>query len=107
MFKRRFMLRLAVALITFLIGWSAAALFGATRNDRFFAPHARARIVFVPFNAAPKDLELSPLPPCGSYRMRHAFERHERRDTDFDFDFDVPSLPPPPAAPTQPHSFDH
>jgi hypothetical protein len=82
---RRFVLRLAVAFVTFLIGWTAAVLFGASRADGLVAPPAQVRVVFVPFNTSPPppSLDLAPLPPCGTYRMRHDFEWHEQHMRDF------------------------
>jgi hypothetical protein len=95
MLKRRFLLRLAIAVAAFIIGLTAASLFGAGRRASFFAPRAQARFYYVPYDATPRDLESSP--PCGSYRTRHAFERHEWRERAFDFD----APPPPPPAPPQ------
>lgn len=101
MFKRLFFLRLAVAVMTFVIGWTAANLFGTPRQWRFFSHRSHARVVFVPFNAS-REFDADSAPPCGSYRMQHAFRWHERHDAEFDFDSDVPRGLPAPPAPPQP-----
>jgi hypothetical protein len=101
MFKRFFMLRLAAIFITFLIGWTAANLFGTPRPFRLFAHRTHARVVFVPFNAGP-DFDAEHAPPCGSYRMQHAFRWRDRRDAGFDFDSDAPPAPPAPSQPSTP-----
>ena len=97
MFKRRLLLRLAVAVVTFMIGLAAASLFGAGRPARYFAPSPQVRFYYVPYGTARGEFE-SPMPPCGSFRMQHAFERHPWRERDFDFD----APPPPPRAPAKP-----
>lgn len=97
MFNRRLLLRLAVALITFVVGLSAATLFGAGRRARFFAPRAHAFVYYVPYDPPQRELE-SPLPPpCGSYKMQHAFERHAWHSRAFDFDAPPPPAPPQPS----------
>jgi len=97
MIERRLLPRLAVAVITFVIGLAAASLFGAATPARFFAWRSHPRVVFVPYNAGPGYSESSPPPPCGSFRTRQAFERHAWQARAFDFD-----APPPPPAPQPP-----
>jgi hypothetical protein len=87
---RRFVLRLAVACVTFIIGFAAAALFAAPRHAQFVETRATRLVIVRDFN----DDALAPRferAPCGSFRMRHAFGWSDARD----FDFDAP-LPPPP-----------
>jgi hypothetical protein len=85
---RRFLLRLAVAVITFLIGLTAAVLFGATRTASYVAT---PRVVIVrQYEWSPQRIEH---PPCGSYEMRHAFEWRE----DHAGVFEAPLPPPPPS----------
>jgi hypothetical protein len=95
---RRFVLRLAVAIITFIIGFAAATLFGASRPARFAATTTTTRLVIVrdfDDEAITPHFEHSPLPPCGSFRMRHAFGWSDRHWDDSDFE--PPLSPPPPA----------
>jgi hypothetical protein len=90
---RRFVLRLAVAIVTFLVGWTAATLFGATRP----ATSTPAYFVASPRVVVVRDYEVPPprfeRAPCGTYEMRHAFEWRVGHVEDFD----APVPPPPPA----------
>ncbi|MDT7602439.1 MAG: hypothetical protein QOF61_436 [Acidobacteriota bacterium] len=88
---RRFVLRLAVAVITFLIGWTAATLFGATRRQHDAPTPVRRVVVVRNYEVAPPRFEHSPLPPCGSDAMRHAFAWREMHADEFD----APAPPPP------------
>ncbi|MFL6229886.1 MAG: hypothetical protein ACJ741_14025 [Pyrinomonadaceae bacterium] len=89
---RRFFLRLAVAVITFLVGWTAAMLFGAARPSVYEVTPYRVVIVRDYTTTTPRFEHA----PCGSYEMRHAFAwRVEHGD---DFDAPVPPPPPPPPA---------
>jgi hypothetical protein len=82
---RRFFLRLAVAVITFLVGWTAALLFGATRPVSYVAT---PRVVILRDYGTPTPrFEHA---PCGSYEMRHAFEWREDRAGVF-----AAPIPPP------------
>jgi hypothetical protein len=86
---RRFVLRLAVAVITFLIGWTAATLFGATRPASYVTTPVRRVVIVRDYEVSPPRFERA---PCGSYEMRHAFEWREDRAGVFE----APIPPPPP-----------
>jgi hypothetical protein len=89
---RRFVLRLAVACVTFIIGLTAATLFGARHHARFAAT---TRLVIVrDFDDEAIAPRFDHSPPCGSFKMRHAFGWSDRRD---DIEFEPPLPPPPPA----------
>jgi hypothetical protein len=90
---RRFFLRLAVAVITFLVGWTAATLFGATQTASYVAPPTPRAVIVREYEWSPRRVEH---PPCGSYEMRHAFEWREDRAGVFEA-----PLPPPPPPPSR------
>jgi hypothetical protein len=92
---RRFVLRLAIAVITFIIGLTAVTLFGASRPARFAATTRLVIVRDFDDEAIAPRFDHSPLPPCGSFRMRHAFGWSDRHWDDSDFE---PPLPPPPPA---------
>jgi hypothetical protein len=96
---RRFILRLAVAIITFVIGFTAATLFGATRHARFAATATTTRLVIVrDFDDDAIAPRFEHAPPCGSFKMQHAFgwqDGHEASAPDFDL------YAPPPPSPKQ------
>lgn len=93
---RRFVLHLAVACLTFFVGWTAAVLFGATRAETLVT-NPVPRVVVRDFGwqgetPAP-GFDDAPQSPCGAYRMRHAFEWRERQAKEF-------NAPLPPAPPS-------
>lgn len=98
---RRFVLRLAVACLTFLVGWTAAVLFGATRAETLVTTPTPRVVIVRDFGwqdgwqaetPAP-SFDDAPRSPCGAYRMRHAFEWRERQAKEF-------NAPLPPAPPS-------
>jgi hypothetical protein len=95
---RRFVLHLAVAIMTFLVGWTAAVLFGATRAESLVAPPAPRVVVVRDFGwqeeTPAQGFDDAPLSPCGRHRMHHAFEWREMQAPDFDAPL------PPPAPPS-------
>lgn len=90
------MLRIGIALITFLIGVTGAMLFGAVR------PAPRVEYKFERLQTLD---ESPPLPAC---RMHHTFVWQQVSPRDFPRDYpvrpdlDAPIPPPPPAAPLAP-----
>lgn len=60
---KRFVLRLAVGLLCFAVGWASAVLLGATRDARTYAPHRmHTELIFVT-PVAPPPPPRSALPP--------------------------------------------
>jgi hypothetical protein len=95
---RRFVLRLAVGLLCFSVGWASAVLLGATRRARTYAPrHVRTELIVVPHFEPPAG------PSCRErMRPRHAHEWHDmRRLEEFEMRFEIP--PPPPPRPRRVH----
>jgi hypothetical protein len=98
---RRFVLRLAVGLLCFAVGWASAVLLGATRGAHTSTPRqVRTELILVPHFEAPPPprFEMPPLgPSCrGKFRARHAHEWHDvPRVEEFELRFEAPPLPPP------------
>ena len=99
---RRFVLRLAVGLLCFAVGWASAALLGATRGADTHTPRrVHAELIVVPHidPPPPPRFEMPPAgPSCrGKFRARHAHEWGDAtRLEDFELRFEVPPPPPPP-----------
>ena len=108
---RRFVLRVAVGVLCFLVGWGAAALLGVAAPRRAQAPRAVSfelvmPHVEVPHVAPPPPPVFELSPPCGAMKMRHAHEWEELRQLEEEEMPPLPELerlaPPPPPAPARP-----
>lgn len=106
---KRFVLRLAVGLLCFAVGWACAALLGVAAPRRAEVRRG-ARVEIVPHVAVP-DAPPPPMPfksGCRAPKLRHA---HEWRDAPRLEEFEtMPMLPrldehpaPPPPPPARPH----
>jgi len=108
---RRFVLRLAVGLLCFVVGWASAMLLGIAAPRRAESPRAVRFEVVVPHVEVP-DIEMPPPrfefeAPCGRKGMRHSHEWHDvPRLEEFETMPMLPQLdehlappPPPPAMP--------
>ena len=99
---RRFVLRLAVGLLCFAVGWASVVLLGAARGAHTVAPRVvRTEMIVVPrFELHPPPrFEMPPAgPSCrGKSRARHEHEWGDApRLEDFELRFEVPPPPPPP-----------
>jgi hypothetical protein len=98
---RRFMLRLAVGLLCFAVGWASAVLLGATRGAHTYAPHRmRTELIFVPHidPPPPPRFEMPPGPSCRvKSRARHAHEwRDVPRVEEFELKVEMHEPPRPP-----------
>ena len=106
---RRFVLRLAVGLLCFAVGWACATLLGVAAPRRAEIRRT-TRIEIVPHMAAP---DMPPAPPmpfksgCRAPRVRHAHEWHDvPRLEEFETMPMLPQLdelpaPPPPPPPAR------
>ena len=98
---RRFVLRLAVGLLCFSVGWASAVLLGATGGAPAYAPRrVQAELIVVPHvdPPPPPRFEMPPAgPSCrGKSRASHAHEWGDaRRPGDFELGFEVPPPPRP------------
>lgn len=99
---RRFVLRLTVGLLCFVLGLASAVLLGATSAwERAAAPPRHRHVeLFVPHVEAPPPprFEMPPAgPSCrGRLRARHAHEWHDvPRAEEFELRFEVPPPPRP------------
>jgi hypothetical protein len=103
---RRFVPRLTVGLLCFVLGWASALLLGATgARESAVTPRYEHVELFVPQVEAPPPprFEMPPAgPSCrGKLRARHAHEWHDvPRAEEFELRFEVP--PPPPPKPRRP-----
>jgi hypothetical protein len=92
---RRFVLRLAVGVLCFLVGWGVAALLGVAAPRPAEVPRAvRLELVVphveVPHIARPLPPRFELGPPCGKAKMRHAHEWEELRQLE---ELEMPPLP--------------
>ena len=99
---RRFMLRLAVGLLCFAVGWASAVLLGSTRRAHTVeSRRVRTELIIVPHTdpVTPPHFEMPPAgPSCGGrLSPRHAHEWHDvPRPEEFAPRFEAPPPPPRP-----------
>ena len=106
---RRFVLRLAVGLLCFAVGWASAALLGVAAPRRVEVRRV-TRVELIPHVTAP-DVPPPPMPfksGCRAPKVRHAHEWHDvPRLEEFETMPMLPQLdedlaPPPPPPPARP-----
>ena len=99
---RRFVPRLAVGMLCFAVGWSSAALLGATSGARTYTPRrVDTELIIAPHLDPPPPPRFEMPPPgpsCrGKMRARHAHEWGDMpRPEEFELRFEVPPPPPRP-----------